>query len=232
MVDGIEYRGRTVYLPTADALVLADLHVGRARASNVSFPLDERGDLLERLGALLERFSPETVVIAGDLLHSFDHVPESVSETVDAIGELVTRSEASLVVTPGNHDAMLEAVYEGRSQSAHRLADVLVGHGHEEPDESVGTYVIGHEHPAIRIEGRKHPCYLYGEGVYRGADVLVLPAFSRLARGTVVNRQRTADCLSPLVRAAGLGAFRPVVRDEDGDETLVFPPLREFRSLL
>ena len=238
MVDGIEFHGRSIYLPLADVLVLSDLHVGRAQASNVSFPLDERGDLLSRLDTQLERFSPGTVVIAGDLLHSFDRIPDTVRRTVDAIESRVDATDASLVVTPGNHDAMLDAVYDGRRERAYRIAETLIGHGHEEPDESdaddesVGLWILGHEHPAIRIEGRKHPCYLYGEDVYCGADVLVLPAFSRLARGTVVNRQRSTDCLSPLVRSVGLGAFRPIVRDETADETLVFPPLREFRSLL
>jgi metallophosphoesterase superfamily enzyme len=58
----------------------------------------------------------------------------------------------------------------------------------------------------------------------------MLPSFTRLAAGVEVNGMRAADFQSPLVRNAD--AFRPVVRDEDADETLRFPPLGQFRRLL
>jgi hypothetical protein len=91
-------------------------------------------------------------------------------------------------------------------------------------------YLVGHDHPAISIEGRKRPCFLYGPDSYRGGDVLMLPAFSRLAAGATVNGMRTSDFQSPLVTDAD--ALRPVVYDPDREEALSFPPLGEFRRLL
>ncbi|MFC7045159.1 metallophosphoesterase [Halobacteriaceae archaeon GCM10025711] len=223
-----EYADRAVYLPAADALVLADLHVGRDAASNVELPLGERADLTDRLRRLLDRFRPATVVVAGDLLHTFDGVPDGVAETVADV-ESIVADAAGLVVTPGNHDAMLDAVTEADRVAEHRLGDgTVVLHGHEEPTVEADRYVVGHEHPAIVIEGTKRPCYLLGPDAYRGATVLVLPAFSRLARGTVVNGLRGRDVLSPLV--ADVDAFQPVVLS--GDEALTFPALGDLRSLL
>lgn len=228
----VEFAARAAYLSSPDALVLADLHAGRDRTSNVTVPLGERRDLRERLAALLDRFSPGTVVFAGDVLHAFSHLPDEAAETVADLGALVAARGADLVHVRGNHDTRLDAVAEPVDE--HRLADgTVVCHGHEAPGADAPRYVVGHDHPAIVIEGRKRPCALYGPGTYRGADVLVLPAFTRLAAGVTVNRMRTRDFDSPLVReGTGIDGFRPLVYDPDADETLEFPPLGEFRRLL
>lgn len=230
---------RAVYLPGADALVCADLHVGRDASSNVELPLGERDDLLERVDALLTAFDPAEFVVAGDALHSFDRVPRGVEETFGDLADAVADAGAEFAVATGNHDTMVESVASGPAgerfanvADEHRLpdADAVVLHGHEPPSTDAGLYVCGHDHPAIRIEGRRRPCFLYGEGVRAGADVLMLPAFNRLAAGSPVNRARGSDFQSPLV--ARPGSFRPVVRDDDAEETFWFPPLGEFRSML
>ena len=213
-----EPRDRAAYLPSADALVLADLHLGRGEASDVDLPLS--GSVVERLADLVSRFSPSTVVLGGDVVHTFAYVSDAVIDSFAALCEAV--GDARLRVVSGNHDACLEELTD--STDAHRLVDgTVVCHGHEEPPIVADRYVVGHDHPAIVIEGRRRPCYLYGEGVYRDADVLALPAFNPLARGTAVNRLRGSDADSPLL--SKLRAFSPVVWDADAEETFVFPPL-------
>ena len=244
----VQFRDRAAYLPTEDALVVADLHVGRDAESAVELPLGERADLTERLAALLAEFGPAEVVVAGDLLHAFDGVPEGVRETVRALREAVEAVGAKLVVVRGNHDSMLDTVLDARGGDSaaltvteeYRLGDTLVLHGHAEPasdvDSEEGTeteaerYVVGHDHPAIEIEGQRHPCLLYGPGAFRGADVVMLPAFNRLAPGTTVNGMWSRDFQSPVVTDAD--SLRPVVWDSDSEEALSFPPLGEFRRML
>lgn len=228
----LTFTSRAVYVEPTDALVVADIHVGRGEDSRVEFPLGEREDLVERLGDLLDRFDPAEVVVAGDLLHSFSRLPERVAEDVEAVREVVDRANASLVVAPGNHDTMLEAVEGVETEPAYRLGNggTVVCHGHERPDTDADRYLVGHEHPAIEIEGQKHPCFLYGPGVHQGADVVMLPPFSRLARGTVVNGMTGRDAQSPLL--SSVRDFRPVVYDDEAGEALAFPPLRELREHL
>ncbi len=225
----VEYADRAAYLRDADALVLADLHVGRDATSPVELPLGERADLRRRLGALLDRFCPATVVFAGDVLHSFDSLPDGVAETVADLEDAVAAAGADLVVTPGNHDTVLDAATDAERTDEYALADgTVVCHGHERPDTPADRYLVGHEHPAIVVEGRKHPCFLASESGPNGASLVVLPAFSRLARGTVVNSMSTRDCLSPVI--SDLGSCRPVVVSEG--EALEFPPLRDLRAHL
>jgi len=219
---------RAGYLPEADALVLADVHVGRDAASQVELPLGERADLLERLEALLGEFEPATVAVAGDLLHVHGSVPDGVRETVDAVRGTVADAGAELRVVRGNHDAMLDAVGVD-AEDALELGDgTVVWHGHEDPPVDGERYVVGHEHPAVEIEGARHPCFLYGPRQHDGSDVVVLPAFTRLAAGTNVAGLQRNDSLSSML--ADPDGFRPVV--VSGGETLAFPALGDLRGLL
>ncbi|WP_323674926.1 metallophosphoesterase [Halorubellus sp. PRR65] len=234
--DDLAFRDRAVYVSGSDVLVLADLHVGRADASDVDFPVGERAHLRDRLEALLDAFAPETVVFAGDVLHRFEYVPAVARETLDELVASVAAAGADLVATPGNHDPQLPGVLDAPTPDCHRFDDVVVCHGHEPPAEDaasasdVALYVVGHDHPTIDIEGQRRPTYLYGPGTYRGSDVLLLPSFTELAAGVEVNGMWTDDFSSPLVTDAN--ALRPVVYDADAREPLWFPPLGDLRAHL
>ena len=219
-----------------------------ADASDVDFPVGERAHLRDRLVALLDAFAPETVVFAGDVLHQFDRASYGVAARLRDLTGACRESGATPVLVAGNHDAMLDSVWDGDVHDAYRIAgvdpsrpdyDVLVCHGHEEPepddDSATGTgppgcYVVGHDHPTIGIEGQRRPCFLFGEAVYRNRDVLMLPAFTSLAAGVEINGMRASDFQSPLIRR--VNALRPVVYDADAGESLAFPELGRFRRML
>ena len=228
------YRDRAVCLD--GTLVVADLHFGKGAASNVEFPLGAEDDAVERLEELLAHFGPDEVVLAGDVFHTFEYVPDVAEEALSEVVEAVRDAGARLVVVEGNHDTMLASVYRGEVRDAYEFdvdgESVVVCHGHEEPAIEGGRYVIGHDHPAIVIEGQKRPCFLDGRGVYRRSDVLVVPSFNRMVAGVSVNGRLGASRpeLSPLVTR--VGEFRPVVWDDEAGETLEFPPLSQFQKML
>ncbi len=213
-----------------DVLVVADCHVGRGPSSNVELPVGDGAEMLDRVEGLLARHDPAELVVAGDLLHSFRTVPRTVEDVVDSLAALARDAGARMVVTPGNHDTMLDSVWDGPVEREFRVGDTVVCHGHEPPDAAADRYVVGHDHPTITIEGQRRPCYLAGTGVYDGSDVVMVPAFNRLLRGVEVNEMRAGDFMSPLVTDAD--AFAPVVYDAEARETLAFPPLGEFRHRL
>ncbi|ELY77594.1 metallophosphoesterase [Natrinema gari] len=223
---------RAVFVPAAETLVVADIHLGKAAASRVEAPIDDGRDAVERLRGLLAETEPATVVVAGDLLHSFSRLPRGVERDLERLVETVEAAGAELIVTPGNHDTLLEDVFSGTTVEEYRLTDgdTVVCHGHERPAATADRYVVGHDHPALSIEGRKLPCFLYGPACHEEAAVLVLPAFTRLAAGTTVNGLSGRDFQTPLVQSAD--AFHPAVRDDSSGEVLWFPPLGELRRVL
>jgi putative SbcD/Mre11-related phosphoesterase len=227
--DSLGFHERAVL--AGNTLVVADLHLGRARASAVEAPVGDGADVLDRLESLLSAHDPETLVIAGDLLHSFDRVPRGVADRLDDLRRAARESGTRPVVVPGNHDTMLDSVWAGPTTGAHRIdEETVVVHGHETPGIEAERYLLGHDHPTIEIEGVRRPCWLRGPGGPDGTEVVMLPAFTRFASGVAVNRMAAADFQSPLVRDAD--ALAPVVWDADAGGALSFPPLGEFRHRL
>ncbi|WP_181686140.1 metallophosphoesterase [Halorhabdus salina] len=226
----VTFRDRGVVIE--ETLVIADIHLGREQSSHVELSVGSERSLRDRLSALIEAQNVSEVVVAGDLLHSFDSLPPGVADSYTQFRDVVTDHGCQLLVTPGNHDVLLDAVRDGPSPAEYELSDgeTVVCHGHEPPDTDADRYVIGHDHPAIEIEGQKRPCYLRGPGAYRGTDVIVLPSFNELVAGVTINDMRAGDFHSPLLENAD--AFRPIVRDDTAEETLTFPPLGSLRELL
>lgn len=229
MNGGLQFTERACFLESRDTLVIADLHLGLEATSALTMPVGERQTILGRVEQLLGRFDPERVLLAGDVLHAFETVPRGVSETLTELRHSVSTAGASLELVAGNHDTHLDDLGLGLPIADHRrLEGTIVCHGHEQPAATAQRYLIGHEHPTIEIEGQRHPCALVGPGVDSDSEVVVLPAFTPLARGTPVNDLREGDTLSPLL--ADPGAFRPIVAH--GGEVRRFPSLRELRPHL
>lgn len=225
----ITFRDRAVLIE--ETLVLADLHFGRAATSAVEAPIADGADVVTRLVELLDAVTPETVVLAGDVLHAFDTIPPAVESRLAELDERVGDAGAELIVVAGNHDTMLDRIWGGSIADQYRLdGRTVVVHGHERPAVEAQRYVLGHDHPAIEIEGQRRPCFLQGPGGPDGSEVVVLPAFNRFAAGVPVNGMDASDFQSPLVVAAD--PLEPIVRDERADETLRFPPLGSFRHRL
>lgn len=229
-LGGVTFRTRAAYLEEPGVLVVADLHLGRDTTSAVELRLGEHEDLTERFSTVLETFDPQRVVFAGDVLHSFGSLPRGVAETLRDLRRIAHRADTETVITPGNHDTMLQELWDGPTESEIRIDDTVILHGDDPPEMTAELYIVGHDHPAIRIEGRKHPCFLFGPAQFNGADVLMVPAFNRLVPGVVVNNMAADDFHSPLVVDAG--ALQPIVRDPDAEETLGFPALGQFRGML
>lgn len=225
-LSGVTLRDRAAIVD--DVLVIADLHLGKAAAANIEVPVGADEEMVERVGTLCAAVDPETVVVAGDLLHSFDDVPRLVEAAVASITDIT--GDRPVLVTPGNHDTLLEAVWDGETTPEYQVGETVICHGHVEPMTDADRYIIGHDHPTITIEGHRRACYLAGDGVYEGADLLVLPAFNRLVTGVAINDMTASDFMSPLITDAD--ALAPIIRDEQAAETRSFPVLGEFRHKL
>lgn len=223
------FEDRAVVL--SDTLVVADLHLGRAAASAVEAPIDDGVDVRERIERLLAVHDPSTLVVAGDVLHAFDTVPRGVAGTLGDLRRLADSAGVDAVAVRGNHDTMLDSLWDGEITDAHWIdAGTVVVHGHERPDAAAEQYLLGHDHPTIEIEGRCRPCWLHGPGGPDGTEIVLLPAFNRFPAGVTINEMRGPDFQSPLVVDAD--ALSPVVWDEVAGEPLRFPPLGEFRHRL
>ncbi len=227
-----EPRDRAAYIPAADILVCADLHIGLDASSNVELRIGEQKDMVDRFTALVEYFEPSVTVLAGDILHAFGDIPTGATSTLTALREAADAGGSRLVAVSGNHDTMLPELWPDTLTDTYEVSATngVIAHGHD-PIEFDGDWcIIGHDHPMITIEGVRRPCFLYGTDQYDGADILMLPAFSRLPVGVSVNTLTARDLQTPLITE--MGTVRPIVYDEDADDIHEFPPLGHLQGLL
>lgn len=225
----LSYRDRAVFLPESQTVVVADLHLGRSRTAAFESPLDTVVDLAGRLEEIVCDTDATTVVIAGDCLDAFGRVPPGVTDRFFDLRDRLDVIDVDLHIVGGNHDTMLTSLVDVDIPAYLRIDDTVICHGHTIPDITAERYILGHEHPTLRVDGIKEPCFLHGHEVFEGADVLVLPAFSTLVRGTAFNSHVASDCHAPLVRSTDLDLYRPILV---ADPTLRFPPLGELRPHL
>ena len=194
-----------LFLEEEETVVVADLHLGfegALREEGISIPKFQKAQIVERLGTIIDRFEPRTLVVNGDFKHEFSrNLRDEWEEVLEVLDFLETRVKP--VMIRGNHDNFLQTILSKRGlklQKSLNLAGMTLVHGHEVvPTE--GRLVIGHEHPILKLTDEvgaslRIPCFLVSD------EVVVLPAMSPLALGSdIIGGPR----LSPLLENLYLG---------------------------
>ena len=89
-----------VWLEAERTLVTADLHLGMegvAAADGAYFPRRQKPVIEKRLGAMLRRFRPELLVVAGDFKHNFGrNLEQEWSEVESVFDYLGSTTEVAL----------------------------------------------------------------------------------------------------------------------------------------
>ncbi len=175
--------GRAIIWAARKALIVADLHIGKAaafRALGTPVPRGTTGDTLGRLGAAIDAHGLERMFVLGDFLHARRSLPAATIARLRAWRERYRSLE--IVLVNGNHDRHAgppppELRIEVHDEFA--LGPFVLAHY---PAPSARGYVLaGHLHPAIamhdRFDSLRLPCY------WLQRDVAVLPAFGAFTGG-------------------------------------------------
>ena len=202
------YGERAVHWPAADALLIADLHLGKGtvfRRAGLAVPRGGTRLDLARLSALLTVTGAARLVILGDVLHGALHDDAAWREDWQAFRHAHAALEVEAVL--GNHDGALR--HDGAALGLalrHDGAverDVALCH---EPDQAPpgAPSLCGHRHPAAHVPGLgRMPAFWWRPR----ARQLVLPAFSAFT-GRVAPRASAGDVF---LACAGHAVLPPLV---------------------
>lgn len=180
---------RAVLWQEEQALILADLHAGKAqhfRKQGIAVPSQAGEEDLLRLDMLIRRHSPRSLLLLGDLTHS------RYNRAWELLAQQLADFPGSKILVRGNHDLLPQALYEacGLHVAAHALDWGPFRFMHEvaQPGEGGPYRVGGHVHPGVRLEGKgrqwlRLPCFLFDSGS------ALLPAFGSFTGLHVLERQ-------------------------------------------
>lgn len=171
---------RALYWPARQALLIADLHLGKAdvfRRAGIALPRGGTAEDLHRLQSLLETHACRELWILGDILHGPAHRAAWYQQW---LGWRERNAGLDLHVVRGNHDLHLpHAQLQVQIHDEARVPPFLLRH---EPVPDADLHVIaGHLHPQIALPPlrRRFPAFWLREGI------TILPAFSAFTAGTV-----------------------------------------------
>lgn len=183
---------RCIYWEEQNALILADIHLGKAghfRNAGVAVPQRSGVADLQRLIAQLFLFKANRVIIVGDFTHSVYNKELSLFRK--------WRSDFPLFqfdLVKGNHDILKDIWYRETQITVHnkelRIENFCFRHEYaaDVPLQDIAADVFvfsGHVHPAVRISGRGKqalhlPCF------YFSGQHCILPAFSKFTGSYIV----------------------------------------------
>jgi len=170
---------RALYWPSRKALLIADLHLGKAdvfRRAGIGLPSGGTAEDLQRLSTLLHRPEIDTLWILGDVLHGVAHRTSWYRQWQ---GWREQHAALQIGALAGNHDRALPKADLGIELLGERLqaGPFLLRH---DPQPHPSLHVLcGHIHPLARLPGmqRRWPAFWLRE------RLSVLPAWSRFTAG-------------------------------------------------
>jgi uncharacterized protein len=170
---------RALYWSRQDALLIADLHLGKAatfRAAGIALPKGSTATDLRRLGETLDDCGATRVIVLGDLLHGPSRAAHWQEEWRNWRSQ---RPLLTVQVIGGNHDRALPGFDLGIEYLgvARELGPFELRHL---PRANSQLHVLsGHTHPVVRLPGisGRWPAFVLGP------RHTVLPAFSLFTGG-------------------------------------------------
>ena len=187
------YGGRALHWPAADALLIADLHLGKGavfRRAGLPVPRGGTGGDLARLAALLAATRASRLLILGDVLHGALHAEADWRE--DWARFRMRHAALHVEAIVGNHDRALPPGADALGVALRDEGTIERGLAvcHEPDHAPPGVpSLCGHCHPAVAVPGLgRLPAFWWRAR----ARQLVLPAFSAFT-GRVRVRPASGD---------------------------------------
>lgn len=168
---------RALYWPSEKALLLADIHLGKAahfRKNGIAIPTQVAQTDLTILEKLLQYYKPEKLIIVGDFVHA-----KSNAEIANFATIKTKYPTTTLILIKGNHDRLSDAYFHSLGMDIIvdelNIKDIQLVH-HSELEQKLPS-ISGHVHPGVQLHFGKTkkslPCFVLDE------NHLILPAFSQ-----------------------------------------------------
>ncbi len=187
----------TAWLPDVNALLVADLHLGKDasfRSSGIPVPSGMNSSILQQLTDAIAATNAISVYLLGDLIHDQHSISVELDKAFTAWRDHHSAVNVSLV--RGNHDRHVldfPAAWKLSASLVEQVSDLQLRH--KVCDQSLATNSMS------QIGGHWHPVVSFGRGADRmrcrcfvvTKRSLTLPAFGAFKGGMLQDRNRGTD---------------------------------------
>ena len=173
---------RTLFLPQTKELLICDIHLGKADYFQQNgIPLTNNSDEnnFARIKKIVKKYSPEKLIILGDLFHSKFSIDKTLQKKVEDLPELL---ETNIELVLGNHDLGCD-IKSLKIFNTRKTKNIIFSHEPVNLENNKTLNICGHYHPKLYLKNKGDKLSFRCFAMDQYKNTLFLPAFGDLTGG-------------------------------------------------
>ena len=173
---------RALFLPQTKELLICDIHLGKAEYFQQNgIPLTNNSDKnnFARIKKIVKNYSPEKLIILGDLFHSKYSIGKTLQKKVEDLPDLL-KTHVELVL--GNHDIGCN-IKNLKIFNIRKTKNIILSHEPVNLENNKTLNICGHYHPKLYLKNKGDKLSFRCFAMDQNKNTLFLPAFGDLTGG-------------------------------------------------
>jgi len=173
---------RALFLVETKELLICDIHLGKAEYFQQNgIPLTNNSDEnnFARMKNIVKKYTPEKLIILGDLFHSKYSICKNLQKKVEDLPELL-KTNVELVL--GNHDVGCD-IKNIKIFDIRKSKNITFSHEPVNLENNKILNICGHYHPKIYLKSNGDKLSFRCFAMDKNKNTLFLPAFGDLTGG-------------------------------------------------
>ncbi len=173
---------RALFLVETKELLICDVHLGKAEYFQQNgIPLTNNSDEnnFSRIKKIVKKYSPDKLVILGDLFHSKFSIDKTLQKKVEDLPELL-KTNIELVL--GNHDVGCD-IKSLKIFNTRKTKNIIFSHEPVNLENNKTLNICGHYHPKLYLKNNGDKLSFRCFAMDQNKNTLFLPAFGDLTGG-------------------------------------------------
>ena len=173
---------RALFLPETNELFICDIHLGKADYfQKKGIPLTNNSDEnnFARIKNLVKTYSPEKLIILGDLFHSKYSLDKILQKKVEDLPEIL---KIKIELVKGNHDIGCD-IKNIKNFDLRKTKNIIFSHEPVNLGDNKTLNICGHYHPKLYLKNKGDKLSFRCFAMDMKKNILFLPAFGDLTGG-------------------------------------------------
>ena len=173
---------RALFIPEKKELLICDIHLGKAEYFQQNgIPLTNNSDEnnFARIKKIVKKYSPEKLIILGDLFHSRYSIDKTLQKKVEDLPKLL-KTNIELIL--GNHDVGCD-IKNLKIFNIRKTKNLSYSHEPVNSEDNKTLNICGHYHPKIYLKNNGDRLSFRCFAMDIKKNTLYLPSFGDLTGG-------------------------------------------------